>query len=546
MSPSPSNDRTPAAYDAIVVGAGFAGLYLLHRLRKQGLEVRTLERGSGVGGTWYWNRYPGARCDVESMEYSFKFDETLQQQWQWTERYAAQPEIERYLNHVADRFDLRRDIQFDAEVDSARYDEKAGLWHIGTRQGDRFTARYFVGATGCLSVPNRPSYPGQERFAGTIHYTSRWPREGVDFTGERVAVIGTGSSAIQSIPLIAEQARRLTVFQRTPNFSVPACNRPLSEEEIAKTKIEYPRLRQHSVDQIFGFNLYINPGSALEATPEEREAEFERRWNAFGGLQFLGAYGDLLLDKDANDQIADFIRRKIRQIVKDPVKAQKLMPKDHAVGCKRLCSDTDYYATFNRDNVDLVDIREEPIQGIEAMGLRYGKDNLLEVDAIVFATGFDAMTGALLNMNIHGRGGRNLRDAWEHGARTYLGLTTVGFPNLFMVTGPGSPSVLSNMVMSIEDHVDWISDCIAFMEREGVTTIEPVEAQQEAWMEEVAAIANATLYAGCNSWYQGSNIPGKPRSFAAYIGFTDYRKKIAKIAQDGYTTFKLGRDAVPA
>jgi cyclohexanone monooxygenase len=359
-------------------------------------------------------------------------------------------------------------------------------------------------------------------------------------------VIGTGSSAIQSIPIIADQAAHLTVFQRTPNFSVPACNRPLSAEEVAKTKADYPRLRAHNVEQTFGFNLYMNPKRARDATPEERAAEFERRWSAFGGLQFLGAYGDLLLDPQANDEVADFIRRKIAQIVKDPAKAQKLMPRDHAVGCKRLCSDTGYYETFNRDHVDLVDLREEPIRSIEARGVRYGRDKRLEVDAIVFATGFDAMTGALLNMNIQGRGGRRLRDAWEFGARTYLGLMAAGFPNLFMVTGPGSPSVLSNMVMSIEDHVEWISDCIAFLEREGVSTIEPTEAQQEAWMEAVSAIANATLYASCNSWYQGSNIPGKPRSFSAYIGFSDYRRKIARIAQDGYVTFELGRDAVRA
>ena len=546
MSPSTSRPGNCPEYDAIIVGAGFSGLYLLHRLRQQGLTVRAIERSSGVGGTWYWNRYPGARCDVESMEYSYKFDDELQQEWRWTERYAAQPEIERYLNHVADRFDLRRDIQFNTEVDSAQYDEKTGLWNLGTKQGGRCTARYFIGATGCLSMPSRPTFPGQDGFQGALHYTSRWPRGGVDFTGQRVAVIGTGSSAIQSIPLIAEQARRLTVFQRTPNFSVPACNRPLTEEEIVKIKADYRRVREHSVEQTFGFNLYMNPASAIAASPAEREREFERRWSAFGGLQFLGAYSDLLLNRQANDQIADFIRRKIRTIVKDPAKAEKLLPKDHAVGCKRLCSDSDYYETFNRDNVGLVDIREEPIHGIEAKGLRYGKDKLLEVDAIVFATGFDAMTGALLSMNIVGRGGRPLRGAWEHGARTYLGLTTVGFPNLFMVTGPGSPSVLSNMVMSIEDHVDWISDCVAFMEREGVASIEPTEDRQEAWMEEVGAIANATLYAGCNSWYQGSNIPGKPRSFAAYIGFADYRKKIQKIARDGYVTFKLGRNVVPA
>ena len=545
MSNASASARTPVELDVVIVGAGFSGMYLLHRMRQQGLTARVIERGTGVGGTWYWNRYPGARCDVESMEYSYKFDEQLQQEWEWTERYAAQPEILKYLNHVADRFELRPDIQFNTAVNSATYDDRSRRWLIGTEQGDRFSARYFIGATGCLSVPSRPTYPGQDSFKGQIYYTSRWPHEGVDFSGKRVAVIGTGSSAIQSIPLIAEQAAHLTVFQRTPNYSVPACNRPLEPEEVVKTKAEYARMREHNLEQLFGFNVYMNSKSALEATPEEREREFERRWSAFGGLQFLGAYGDLLLNQEANDEVAEFIRRKIRQIVKDPKKAEKLLPRDLAVGCKRLCSDTGYYETFNRDTVDLVDINEEPIKEFEAQGIRYA-GKLLEVDAIVFATGFDAMTGALLNMNIKGRGGVELRDRWEHGARTFLGLTTVDFPNFFMITGPGSPSVLSNMVMSIEDHVDWVSNCIEFLEREGITSIEPTEAQQEAWMEEVGAIANATLYSSCNSWYQGSNIPGKPRSFAAYIGFSDYRKKIQKIEEDGYSVFKLGRDTVAA
>ncbi len=530
-------------FDAIVVGAGFAGMYMLYRLRQQGLKVRVLERGTGVGGTWYWNRYPGARCDVESIEYSYKFDDKLQQEWEWTERYATQPEILKYLNHVADRFDLRRDIQLSASVNAAEYDERSHRWLISTAQGERFTARYFITASGLLSEPNLPNHPGQDQFRGKIYYTSRWPHEGVDFTGKRVAVIGTGSSAIQSIPIIADQATHLSVLQRTPNFSVPACNRPLTAEEVAKTKAEYPRLHQHLLEQHFAFNLYINYQSALQATPEEREQEFERRWNVFGGLQFLGAYTDVLFDPQANHEAAEFIRRKIRQIVKDPKTAEMLIPTDHAVGCKRLCSDTGYFETFNRDNVDLINIRENPITGFEANGIRYG-DQLLEVDAIVCATGFDAITGALFNMNISGRGGVKLRDRWEHGARSYLGLSTVDFPNLFTITGPGSPSVLSNVVMSIEDHVDWIANCIEFLDREGFASIEPTEALQEAWMDEALTIASPTQFASCNSWYHGSNVPGKPRSFTAYVGFADYRKKIAKIAQDDYRVFKLSRDLV--
>lgn len=542
---SNGSESTRNTYDAIVVGAGFAGLYMLHRLRKQGLKVRILEQASGVGGTWFWNAYPGARCDVESMEYSYKFDEELQQEWEWSERFSAQPEILSYLNHVADRFNLRPDIQFNTKVTSADYDERAKRWRVGTESGEAFTARYFIAATGCLSVPSFPKYPGQERFKGEIYYTGTYPHEGVNYAGKRVAVIGTGSSGIQAIPIIAEQSGHLTVFQRTPNFSVPAANRPLVADEIAKVKVDYPAFRARNLEQEFAFNVYVNNKSALEVTPEERKRELERRWNGFGGLQFYGAFNDLLFNPKANDAAADFIRDKIHEIVKDPKVAEKLLPSDHPVGCKRLCSDTGYYQTFNRDNVDLVDVRETPIVEITENGIRYG-DQVLEVDIIVYATGFDAITGALMRMNIHGRDGVSLNERWEHGAQTFLGIQTAGFPNLFMITGPGSPSVLTNMVMSIEDHVDWVSNCVAFLDREGVASIEPTEANQEAWMEEVNAVASPTLFTGCNSWYQGSNIPGKPRSFTAYVGFPAYRKKIAKFAEDGYTAFKLEKKLVAA
>lgn len=538
-------NNTRNAYDAIVVGAGFSGLYMLHRLRKQGLRVRVLERASGVGGTWFWNAYPGARCDVESMEYSYKFDEELQQEWEWTERFSAQPEILSYLNHVADRFNLRPDIQFNTKVTSADYDDRAKLWRIGTDGGETFTARYFIAATGCLSEPSFPKYPGQENFKGEIYYTGSYPHEGVNYAGKRVAVIGTGSSGIQAIPIIAEQSGHLTVFQRTPNFSVPAGNRPLLPDEVAKIKNDYQHYREECQKEIMAFNVHMNNKSALEVTPGERQREFERRWSGFGGLQFVGAFNDLLFNPKANAEAADFVRGKIREIVKDPKIAEKLTPADHPIACKRLCSDTGYFETFNRDNVDLIDVRETPIVEITEQGIRYG-DKVLEVDIIVYATGFDAITGALLKMNVHGRGGVALRDRWEHGARTFLGLQTVGFPNMFMITGPGSPSVLTNMVMSIEDHVNWISNCITFLDREGVASIEPTEAKQDAWMEEVNAIAEQTLFTGCNSWYQGSNIPGKPRSFTAYVGFPVYSRKIAKIAEDGYAAFKLEKNLVAA
>jgi len=525
-------------YDAVVVGAGFAGLYMLHRLRGLGLSARVFEAGGGVGGTWYWNRYPGARCDVESMEYSYQFSDELQQEWRWSERYSPQPEILAYLNHVADRFDLRRDIQFDTRVDAAHFDEPAARWTLQTSDGARWSARFVVMATGCLSTANLPEIKGRDSFGGRTYHTGKWPHEGVDFTGKRVAVIGTGSSAIQSIPLIAAEASQLFVFQRTPNFSVPAANRPLEDEEVRRIKSQYGELRRIAGTMGFGFNTRSSETSALAVSEQERQAEYEARWK-MGGLPFLGAYNDLIIDKKANDTAADFVRAKIKQLVRDPAVAAKLTP-DSILGCKRLCADTGYFETFNRDNVTLVDVNEEPIEEITATGLRAGgKDYAL--DAIVFATGFDAMTGAMLAVDIRGKDGLSLRKKWEAGPRTYLGVATAGFPNLFMITGPGSPSVLTNMVPSIEQHVNWICDLLTFMAERDRQKVEAQVEAEDAWVSHVNEVGAATLYPGCNSWYLGANIPGKPRVFMPYLGFPEYVVKADEVARNGYEGFSIER-----
>jgi cyclohexanone monooxygenase len=534
---TPSANSSPRTLDAVIVGAGFSGLYMLHKLRGLGLRARVFEAGSGVGGTWFWNRYPGARCDVESMEYSFKFDEKLQQEWVWTERYSEQPEILRYLNHVADRFDLRRDIAFETRVAKAHFDEKSGRWNIETNRGESVSAQYCIMATGCLSSTNTPEFPGLETFAGRVFHTGKWPHEPVDFTGRRVGIIGTGSSAIQTIPIVAKQARHLFVFQRTPNFSVPAQNGPLDPQVQARIKARYGELRLLGSQMPFGFDVQFNERSALDATPEELRAEFEQRWQ-HGGLPFLGCYSDLLYDKTANELAADFIRGKIREIVKDPEIAALLTP-DSVVGCKRLCSDTGYFETFNRDNVTLVDVRAKPIEAILPTGLRTVAQSY-EFDDLILATGFDAMTGTLVRIDIRGVGGVTLAERWAEGPRTYLGLTTVGFPNLFMMTGPGSPSVLSNMVVSIEQHAEWIADCVSHLRARGLSRIEATQAAQDAWVAHVNEVADSTLYPQCNSWYLGSNVPGKPRVFMPYLGFPAYVEKCKQVVSSGYEGFRLG------
>lgn len=526
----PTSDR----YDAVVVGAGFAGLCMLHRLRGLGLTARVFEAGDGVGGTWFWNRYPGARCDVESLEYSYQFSDDLQQEWEWTERYASQPEILRYLNHVADRFDLRRDITLRTRVASAVFDETDAHWRVRTDDGTEVSARFFIMATGCLSSTNTPAIPGRDMFAGPMLHTGNWPHEPVDFAGKRVAVIGTGSSGIQAIPMIAAQAAHLYVFQRTANFSVPAQNRPLDPAEQRAVKEDYAALRTRGSQMPFGFDTRSTEISALQVSDAERRAEYEARW-AQGGLPFLGSFADMLFDKDANATAADFIREKVRAIVRDPAVADVLTPRG-VVGCKRLCSDTAYFETFNRPNVTLVDIAASPITAITAHGVRTAAASY-DVDCLVFATGFDAMTGALTRVDIKGRGGRTLRDKWAEGPRTYLGLSTAGFPNLFIITGPGSPSVLSNMVPSIEQHANWIAGCLAWMGTRGLRRIEATPEAEDAWVAHVNEVADATLYPSCNSWYLGANIPGKPRVFMPYLGFPAYVQKCDEVSAGGYEGF---------
>ena len=524
--------------DVIVVGAGFAGLYMLHSLRRLGLTVSLIERGSGVGGTWYWNRYPGARCDVESMSYSYSFSKELQQEWNWSYRYATQPEILRYANHVADRFDLRRDIIFDTAVTSAAFDEGAGIWTIETDRNRSFTARYLVMATGCLSVPKVPDLPGLERFAGRVLHTADWPRDGVNFSGSDVGMIGTGSSAIQSIPHIAGQARRLTVFQRTANFSIPAWNGRIPPEESAARKRDYDALRRKSRASYAGDYADEYVVSILDLDPEEREIQFEKRWRE-GGFNYQYAFADVMVSQQANDLAAGFVRDKIRATVRDPDVAELLCPKDHPFGAKRLCVDSGYYETFNRDTVSLVDIKADPILEMTSDGLRTGQAEY-RFDTLVLATGFDAMTGALTRIDIRGRGGASLREQWSQGPQAYLGVAVAEFPNMFVITGPGSPSVLANMVLACEQHVEWISALIAHAERHGLRRVEADEEAQREWAREVTESADRTLYTKANSWYLGANVPGKARVFMPYVdGFNIYSQVCEQVAQSGYAGFRL-------
>ncbi|MES2028521.1 MAG: NAD(P)/FAD-dependent oxidoreductase [Pseudomonadota bacterium] len=534
-----------ARIDVVVVGAGFAGLYLLHKLRGLGLAVKVFEQGGDVGGTWYWNRYPGARCDVESMQYSFSFDEELQQEWDWSERYAPQPEILRYAGHVADRYDLRKDIQFNTTVKSAVFDERANRWTVTTSDGRTTVAQHVVLATGCLSNARTPEFRGMKDFKGKVYHTGNWPHEPVDFTGLRVGVIGTGSSAIQSIPLIAEQASQLYVFQRTANFSVPARNAPLTDDERKSFRDNYPEIRRRAREEFKnGIVQPIPDRGALDDPEHERRKKYHARWTS-GGLTFMGVYNNLVLDQGANDTAADFIRERISEIVSDPETAKLLQPKDHPVGSKRICVDTDYYATFNRPNVKLVDIKAHPIEQILPQAVRTGGKDY-EVDALVLATGFDAMTGSVAKIDIRGRGGQTLNDKWAEGPRTYLGLMSAGFPNLFIVTGPGSPSVLSNMIVSIEQHVDWISDCLAYMRDRGAEVMEATHPAEDKWVAHVNEVAAGTLYPQANSWYMGANIPGKPQIFMPYIGGVGVYRQISNdVAAKDYEGFAMTVGAKP-
>ena len=551
-----TNDKSPAHYDAVVIGAGFAGMYMLYKLRQLGLTARVYERGDDVGGTWYWNRYPGARCDVESLEYCYSFDPELEQEWEWTERYPGQPEILRYAQHVAERYDLYRDIQFNTKVTRAAFDDDTGHWRVSSAPAvdhldhnhapdaddtDHAIAQYLITAVGCLSSSNVPEIDGIDSFEGEVCHTGRYPKEGIDFAGKRVGVIGTGSSGIQAIPVIAAAADHLTVFQRTPQYAIPARNHPLDPAEQAEVKADYHRLREQNKTQhgALGARFDWNEGSVLDVEVDEALKEFESRWET-GGFAFLGAYGDIARTPEANRVAADFVKQKIRETVKDPEVAEQLIPTTY-IGCKRLVLDTDYFATFNRDNVTLVDISENVVAEITADGLRTADGTHYDLDVIVFATGYDAMTGSLLRINIQGRGGLPLSEQWYAGPRTYLGLGVPGFPNMFTITGPGSPSVLTNMIVCIEQHVDWIGDCIDYLRTSGHRRIEATEEATEAWVDHVNLVASYTLYPTCNSWYLGANIPGKTRVFMPLPGFPPYAEKCEQVAADGYEGFALTR-----
>ncbi|MGR9091121.1 MAG: flavin-containing monooxygenase [Gammaproteobacteria bacterium] len=526
-------------YDAIIVGAGFAGMYMLHRLRAAGFSAKVLEAADGVGGTWYWNRYPGARCDVKSIDYSFSFDEALQQEWEWSEKYATQPEILRYANHVADRFELRRDIRFETRVETAAYDEKTRGWNITTMDGEQFSAHYYIMATGCLSVPKAIDIPGKDAFTGKTYHTADWPREPVDFTGQRVAVIGTGSSAIQSIPIIGAEAADLTVFQRTPAYSLPAFNRPLAADEVTMVKANYAEHREKSRYSLFGVPDRPMDVGALSVSEEERQRRYQEGWDSGELVAIMQQFDDLLVSAEANETASEFVRNKIRAIVNDPETAETLCPKTFPLGSKRACLDTNYYALFNEPHVHLVDLTKDPIETITASGIKTAGQTF-KFDAIVFATGFDAMTGAIVNVDIRGRGGEALRDKWTAGPRTYLGLATAGFPNLFLITGPGSPSVMSNMMVSIEQHVDWITDYLEHARATGIDTIEASASAEAEWVAHVNDVAAGTLFPRANSWYMGANVPGKAQLFMPYIGGVGpYRMKCDDVAAQAYAGFNL-------
>ena len=527
-------------FDVVIVGGGLAGLYSIYRFRKMGLNIRAYEAGDGVGGTWFWNRYPGCRCDVESMEYSYSFDDDLQQEWVWPERYGTQPVILEYINHVAKRFDLMRDVQLNTRITQAVFCEKKHLWTITTNNGEQITAPICIMAAGNLSTPRKPDFPGLDNFKGDWYHTGLWPKEGVDFTDKRVGVIGTGSSGVQMMPHIAAQAKHLTVFQRTANFSLPARNAPLDPEKERKHKEEYRERRLAAYNTPFGIAGYPPPDkSALEATEEERRAIYEDKWQEGGSISYLFAYKDLLLNKDANDTASDFVRNKIRATVNDPETAALLCPDNHPIGTKRLILDSNYYEIFNQSNVKLVDVRSAPIQEITRSGIKTTESEY-QLDAIAFATGFDAMTGAIKEIDVRVDGGTTIEEQWDGGPRTYLGLMVAGLPNMFMITGPQSPGVKSQMILSIEWHINWIANCLSHMRNNNHTRVAAeVEAQQQ-WVDHVREVAGSTLYPLANSWYMGANIPGKARVFMPYVaGVEAYTKECNRVTQNGYQGFEF-------
>jgi cyclohexanone monooxygenase len=532
----------PAVCDVVVVGAGFAGMYMLHRLRALGLSTVVFEQASDVGGTWYWNRYPGARCDAESLLYNYSFDAELRQDWQykWPERYSRQPVILGYARHVADRYDLRRDIRFDTQVTKAGWDEDARQWAVETSTGLRVRCRFLISAVGCLSDSQVPSIPGLDTFSGEWYHTGRWPHHDVDFTGKRVVQIGTGSSGIQAAPVIAQAAGHLTVLQRTAQFTVPARNAPLAPElvDTSLARIKERLAKMASGPGVRRLWQVIGTKNTFDDSPEQREAYFEQLWQ-MGGPLFPFGYLDTMTDPAANDEAAEFVRRKIRSIVTDPVTAGKLMP-SYPIGAKRQAIDSGYYETFNRPNVRLEDIQSDPIERVTPEGIVLSSGKLIEADIIVFAIGFDAMTGPIFRLNIEGTGGRRLRETWQGGPLTYLGIASHGFPNLFMLTGPGSPSVLSNVIVSAEQHVNWLTQLIGHLHEQEIDRIEADVDAQSRWTQYVTDMASESLYPQANSWYMGANIPGKPRVFMPYVGGNAlYQTEIDEVAEKGYAGFQL-------
>jgi cyclohexanone monooxygenase len=529
----------PEQVDVVIVGAGFSGLYAAYRMRALGLTVAGFERGDDVGGVWYWNRYPGARCDVESVDYSYSFDPELEQEWDWSEKYATQPEILSYVEHVAERHDLRRHFTFGTSVVSAELDEERLRWTVRTDDGRTVECRYVLTCTGCLSTTHLPAIEGVADFAGASYHTGQWPHEGVALDGLRVGVVGTGSSGIQSIPLIARDAAHLTVFQRSANYSIPAGNKPLSEADRAAQKAGYAERRALSRRSGGGSPHMAHPLNTLEAGAEERRAAFEERWQ-LGGVLYSKTFPDQLTDRAANDAARAFWVEKVRAVVADPAVAELLVPADHPIGAKRIVTDDGYFETYNRDDVRLVDLKATPIERIEPAGVRLAGGELVELDVLVYATGFDAMTGSLDRIGITGRGGRTLKEAWAAGPRTYLGLGVDGFPNLFNIAGPGSPSVLANMVLCGEQHIDWIADLIGHLGEQGRTAVEATPDAVDGWVDECRERAARTLMPEANSWYLGANIPGKPRVFMPFVGgFGAYGDIIEKVAADGYPGFEL-------
>ncbi len=520
--------------DVVVVGAGFAGLYMTKRLAEDGFSLITLEAGSEIGGTWYWNRYPGARCDIESVEYSYQFSDEVQQEWNWTERYASQPEILEYINFVADKFSLRRFIRLNTKVLGASFTEERVGWSVELCTREIIHCKYLILAVGNLSKPFTPEIKGHADFNGLTFHTARWPASGVSLADKRVGIVGTGSSGVQSIPLIAQEADRLTVFQRSPTFSVPAGNKPIDPAWLTTFKENYSEFRELNKAMLGGFSVTYLPNdqSAFSISEQERKAVYEQRWSEIGGLLFMQSFNDLLLDEEANRTAADFIRSKIRTLVTDTKVADMLCPSG-PIGCKRLCVDTSYYETYNLENVTLVDISGSKALKMNDTGLQYG-DIHYPLDVLVFATGFDAITGSILDINIIGKDGMPLIKKWANGPVSMLGACTAGFPNMFMVCGPGNPSVLSNMVATIEHHSDWIADCIKYAHSSNYDWIEATRKAEQGWMQEADLRVIDTLFYSCDSWYLGANIPGKPRKFIPYLGFSDYVARCEEISSSGY------------